>query len=101
MTSVEKTPEAVVPPLPVAPSSWSNISADIAYVTAVALFIIGVLTSVGVVIPDSVSHNIQLWAGVATQVAGVVVALVNNIVNKSVLKVAIKAGTFPASSSIR
>jgi len=89
-------------PTPVPPVTWSNIPADIAYVVAVALFIIGVLTSAGVVIPNSVSHNIQVWAGVATQVAGVVTALINNIAMKSVQKTIIKAnGQIPAGTKLR
>ena len=97
----EETVENNVAPVPTPPASWSNVSADIAYITAIALFIVGILTSLGVVIPDSVSHNIQLWAGVATQISGVVVALVNNIVNKSVLKVAIKANSSLVSTKVR
>ena len=95
-------PAPTTAPVPTPPVTWSNIPADIAYVVAVALFIIGVLTSAGVVIPDSVSHNIQVWAGVATQIAGVATALINNIAMKSVQKTIIKSnGQIPAGTKLR
>lgn len=92
--------EAPIPPMPDTPPTWSNLPAYISYAGALALFVIGVLVSSGVVVPESVSHSVEMWAGIISQIAGVAVALVNNIANKSVQKTMIAHSQMPMGAKI-
>lgn len=90
-----KKATAIVPPIPAPPSTWNNIPADISYVSALIIFILGVLASTGVLLPESVSSNIDVITGGIAQVAAVLVVLINNIMHKSVQKAIIRSGQNP------
>jgi hypothetical protein len=80
------------PPLP--PTlSFSNIPSFIVYLGSLAVFIMGLLTTVGVVLPSGVSGTVQSWAGVASMIASALLPLVALISHHGVQKAAIASPT--------
>jgi hypothetical protein len=87
---------AALPPVPVPPPngiSFSNLPAWIVYFGSLALFILGLLTALGVTLPDHVTTEVQTWAGVAPMVAAVIAPLIALLSHHSVLKAAIASPT--------
>jgi hypothetical protein len=78
------------PPIPNT-LSFSNLPAWITYFGSFALFMVGLLTSAGVVLPSGVSGMIQALTGGAVTIASLVVALVGMMSHHSVQKAAIAA----------
>ena len=76
---------APLPTPPVVPSVWTP-STIIAYAAALALFVIGLLTFAGVVLPSSVSTDVNTWSAVAESFAGAVTALVTTLSHHSMVK---------------
>jgi hypothetical protein len=66
------------PAPPVIPTSLT-ITTVVAYLGALALFVVGLLTFAGVVLPANTSSEIQTWSAVAESVAGVVAGLITTL----------------------
>jgi len=81
------------PPVPDVPLSFSNLPTWITYFGSVALFVVGLLTSTGVVLPSSTSGMIKAVTGGAVTAAALVVALVSQLSHHSVQKAAINSPT--------
>ncbi len=64
-----------LPTPPVVPSSIT-VTTVVAYVAALAVFVLGLLTFVGVVLPAHTSAEVQTWSAVAESIAGVVTSLI-------------------------
>ncbi len=80
------------PPQPPATTlTFSNLPGWITYLGSVALFLVGLLTSAGVLLPSGVSGMIQAVTGGAVTVASVAVTLVGLVSHHSVQKAAIAA----------
>lgn len=96
-TTTRKTTarSANLPPVPEPPSTWNNIPADISYASALIVFILGILASTGILLPDSVSSNIDAITGAIAQVTALIVVLINNIMHKSVQKAIVRSGQAP------
>jgi hypothetical protein len=74
-----------IPVPPVLPTSIT-VTTIVAYVAAFAVFIVGLLTFAGVVLPANVSPEIATWSAVAESVAGVVTALITTITHHATVK---------------
>lgn len=80
-------PTPVLPPIP---TSWTPASVA-TYAGAIALFVLGALTSAGVIVPAGVSSEVQLVVGSLGALSGVVTSVVALLSHHSVQKTAIKA----------
>lgn len=86
------TPQPEPTPFPTPPANWSNIPDVVTFVVAAVFFVLGILTSAGVVLPAHTAADVSLWAGIAQQagaiVASVVVVLSRHSVQKAQLAAA-------------
>lgn len=82
-----------VGPLPPDTLSFSNLPTWITYLGSVALFVVGLLSSTGVVLPASTSGMIKAVTGGAVTAASLVVVLVSQLSHHSVQKAAINSPT--------
>lgn len=80
-------------PLPPDTLSFSNLPAWVTYLGSAALFIVGLLTSAGVVLPSNTSVMIQAVTGSVVTAASLIVALVSQLSHHSVQKAAINSPT--------
>jgi hypothetical protein len=78
-----------IPPKP--PKNWTSVPEDLTFFGALAIFVLGVLTAAGVVVPHSVSTDVRLWAGVAQEAAGLLGGTMALISKHSVQRAQIKA----------
>jgi hypothetical protein len=85
------TPVVIEPDPPEVPSIWT-VQTIIAYVSSLAIFVIGLLTLSGVTVPSAVGADIQLWAGAAVSVVGGLMSLGVYIYKVVLQKTAIAAG---------
>ena len=85
--------------------TFSNLPTWITYLRSLALFIVGVLTSTGVVVPAGTSGMIKAVTGGAVTAASLIVALVSQLSHHSVQKAAINSPTtvvaLPAIRSLK
>ena len=79
------TPVVPIPAPPALPTSIT-VTTITAYVAALAVFILGLLTFAGVVLPAHVSTEVQTWSAVAESLAGVVTGLVTTITHHATVK---------------
>lgn len=86
--TVRLVPEIVAPTLP----TTFTPTTIIAYASAAALFLLGILTSVGVVLPAAVSADVAVVVGAAMSLSALIVPLVVLITKHGVTKAAIAAG---------
>lgn len=86
MTDVSPTPA----PVPVLPKTWTPTTVA-TLVSGIAVFILGVLTSAGVVLPGGVSTEVQTITGSLTAIAGAISPLIALLSTHSVQKAALKA----------
>ena len=75
-------------PLPVPPALPTSITVTtvVTYVAALAVFVLGLLTFAGVVLPPNVSGEVQTWSAVAESIAGVVTGLLATVTHHSTVK---------------
>jgi hypothetical protein len=77
--------ETPLPAPPVIPSIWTP-STIIAYAAALALFVMGLLTFAGVVLPANASTDVTTWSAAAESFAGAITALVTTLSHHSLAK---------------
>jgi hypothetical protein len=92
MATPVKAAAPVVPPIPVIPTQW-NPSTIATFASAAALFVVGLLFSLGVVLPAGTSASVTLWAGIVSQAGAVAASVIALLSHHSVVKTAIKAGS--------
>ena len=80
-------------PLPPDTLTFSNLPTWITYLGSAGLFIVGLLTSAGVVLPSNTSGMIQAVTGAAVTGASLIVALASQLSHHSVQKAAINSPT--------
>ena len=80
-----------VPDPPSVPLTFSNLPTWITYFGSAALFVVGILTSTGVVLPASTSGMIRTVTGGAVTAASLIVALVSQLSHHSVQRAAINS----------
>ena len=67
-----------VTPPPVLPTSYT-VSTVVAYIAALAVFVLGLLTFAGVVLPVNTSGEVATWSAVAESIAGVITGLITTL----------------------
>lgn len=81
---------AVTVTLPTVPTAWTPASV-ITYLTSLALAVVGVLATFGIVLPSGVPTDIGLISGIASFAVGGVLALGHHAAHQSTVKAAIAA----------
>lgn len=85
------TTPAPLPAPPVLPTKWTATTIA-GYVSSFVAFLLGLLTSLGVVLPSGVGLDAQAISGAAVIITGAVVGAATTISQHSVEKAALKGG---------
>jgi hypothetical protein len=80
-----------VPPVPTPPATLTP-QATIAYVGALALFVLGTLTAAGVTVPSGIATDVNLIVGAAVSMVGALVPLVAHLFHMKAKTAAVLGG---------
>jgi len=62
------------------------VTTVVTYIAALAVFVLGLLTFAGVVLPANVSGEVQTWSAVAEAAAGVITGLLATVNHHATIK---------------